>query len=447
MGDVLADPIPEKIKRSPLSLVLEEVATAPATRPEPPVARINKMLMLLGPESSSPERMFIHDLQGILYEVKGKAFAPFLEVKAQFPAFIDKPGLGTGLGSFVFHPEYYDNGLLYTTHTEAAGTAPADYAYDDSIDVVLQWVVTEWKAQDPSATRFTGTHRELLRINMVTGVHGMQELTFHPTAQAGDDDYGLLYLSVGEGGSTLHGHSELCQNLSRPWGTILRIDPRGTNGPNGQYGIPAGNPYAQDGDDTTLGEIWAYGFRNPHRISWDTGGQHAMLISGIGEKNAEEINLGVAGANYGWPQREGTFLIDTRADISRPYPLPPNDSALGFTYPVAQYDHDEGNAISGGFVYRGQAVPELRGKYVFGDIVTGRLFYVESDSLRLGQQATIHELGMQVSGQATDFRTAIGINRVDLRFGLGPNQELFLFTKSDGKVRKVVGGSGRKNGP
>ena len=164
-----------------------------------------------------------------------------------------------------------------------------------------------------------------------------------------------------------------------------------------------------------------------------------MLVSGIGEKNAEELNQGVAGANYGWPQREGTFLIDTHGDLSLPYPLPPNDEQLGFTYPVAQYDHDEGNAISGGYVYRGSAVPSLQGKYVFGDVVIGRLFYVESDQLVLGQQAEIYELGLRVNGQATDFRTLTNINRVDLRFGLGPDDELYLFTKSDGKVYQVTG--------
>ena len=458
LENVLTDPIPTKIKRSGVALVLEPVAQAPATRPEPPVARINKMLMLPGESSpgesspgqaNQPERMFIHDLQGILYEVRNGQFRPYLNLREQQPNFIDKPGLATGFGSFAFHPEFYDNGLLYTTHTEPAGTAPADYAFDDSIDVTLQWVVTAWKTDDPTSATFRGAPRELLRINMVTGIHGMQELTFNPTGSPrdaapgddspGGDDYGLLYLGIGDGGATLHGHPELCQDLSRPWGTILRIDPRGNTSSNGQYGIPASNPFARDGDDQTLGEIFAYGFRNPHRISWDTGGEHAMLISGIGEKNAEELNWGVAGANYGWPQREGTFLIDDRGDISLPYPLPPNDDELGFTYPVAQYDHDEGNAISGGFVYHGEAVPELQGKYVFGDIVTGRLFSVDVNQLKLGQQAEIRELGLRVDGQPTTLREVTGINRVDLRFGLGFDDELYLFTKSDGRMWRVTG--------
>ena len=433
---VLSNPIPEKIASASLALVLEEVAQAPATLSEPPIARINKMLTL--PVADAADRWFIHDLQGVLYEVEDSTFRTYLDVREQLDNFIDKPGLGTGFGSFAFHPDFHNNGLLYTTHTEAPGSAPADYAYSDSIDVTVQWVLTEWQTDDPQADRFAGAPRELLRINMVSGIHGMQELTFNPTAKPDDEDYGLLYLSVGDGGAVLQGHPELTQNLSGPWGSILRIDPRGSNGPNGQYGIPDSNPFAQDGDEQTLGEVWAYGFRNPHRISWDRAGDHKMLISGIGQKNAEEINLGVAEANYGWSEREGTFRLDPQGDIDKPYALPSNDAERGFTYPVAQYDHDEGRAISGGFVYRGKAIPELRGKYVFGDIVTGRLFYVESDSLRLGQQAEVKELGLQIAGRDTDLRSATGINRVDLRFGIGPDQELYLFTKSDGKVRKVV---------
>lgn len=111
---------------------------------------------------------------------------------------------------------------------------------------------------------------------------------------------------------------------------------------------------------------------------------------------------------------------------------------MGFTYPVAQYDHDEGKAISGGHVYRGATIPNLQGKYVFGDIVSGQLFYVESDELQLGKQAKIHELGLWVNEQPTDMRTLTGINRVDLRFGIGFNDELYLFTKSDGKLWRVV---------
>lgn len=429
MGEPLENPVPEKIEHAGLQLVVEEVATAPATRQNSPLARINKMLAFNG-------KLYIHDLQGILYELNDGQFLPFLDIREEKADFIDKPGLGTGLGSFDFHPEYEENGLFYTTHTEAAGTAPADFTYHDSIPVALQWVLTEWKMNDPAAEQFTGSSREMLRINMVSGIHGMQELTFNPTAAPGDADYGLLYLSIGEGGAVINGYPQLCQNHELPWGSIFRLDPEGTNSKNGQYGIPADNPYVNH--PLALEEIFAYGFRNPHRISWDTGGDHKMLISGIGQKNAEEINLGMPGANYGWCVREGTFAIDPDGNIDLPYPLPENDDAYGYTYPVAQYDHDEGRAISGGFVYRGEQVPALLGKYVFGDIVTGRLFIVDSELLELGSQQTVYELRLQANGKPTDWREVTDNKRVDLRFGLGTDNELYMFTKSDGKVWKVV---------
>ncbi len=438
-ADFLEDPIPEKIKESGLRLVLEEVAQAPATAQESPLARINKLLTL---KVGNQDRMFIHDLRGILYELDGNRFHPFLDIRKYKKAFIDKPGLGTGLGSFAFHPDFAKNGVFYTTHTEPPGTAPADFAYEDSIKVTLQWVLSEWTMDDPSAKTFSGTSRELLRANMVNGIHGVQEITFNPLAGPGDEDYGLLYMGTGEGGAVLAGYPFVCGSKARFWGTVTRINPLGNNSQNGQYGIPADNPFANSQDPDVVKEIWAYGFRNPHRISWDMGGDGKMLITNIGQKNVESIYLGVAGANYGWGGREGTFMIDPEGDIDKPYPLPENDPELGYTYPVAMYDHDEGKAISGGFVYRGTLVPQLNGKYIFGDIVTGRLFYVESSDLEPGEQAEIKELGLQANGEETTLRTLTNNNRVDLRFGIGAEEELYLFTKADGKVWKVTSVAG-----
>ena len=98
-------------------------------------------------------------------------------------------------------------------------------------------------------------------------------------------------------------------------------------------------------------EIYAWGFRNPHRISWSKSGQ--LLAVNIGEHNIESLNMIMPGHFYGWPIREGTFLERFFNDIGKVYPLPANDSVYHVTYPVAQFDHDEGTAISGGFEYRG----------------------------------------------------------------------------------------------
>ena len=120
------------------------------------------------------------------------------------------------------------------------------------------------------------------------------------------------------------------------------------------YGIPPSNPFA--GMPGALGEIFAYGFRNAHRLSWDRDG--TLLVSDIGEAQIEELDLVVAGGNYGWPEREGSFSIDVETNPNVVFPLPPEDP-LPYRYPVAQYDHAEGRAIAGGFVYRGRRSPSF----------------------------------------------------------------------------------------
>ena len=427
----LLNPIAEKIPTSDLTLVLEELLTVPASAEAPPLARINKLLAI---ESNQGERLFIHDLRGKLYEIVDNTPRVYLDMVAEQPAFIDNPGFATGFGSFAFHPDFEKNGLFYTTHTEPKDAAPADFAIDDSIRVTLQWVLTEWKTDDPQADAFSGTYRELLRADMYGGAHGFQELTFNPLPTPGEADYGMLYLGVGDGSAALAGYPFLCNNKGKIWGTVLRIDPMGRNSANGQYGIPEDNPFVNDPD--ALGEVWALGFRNPHRISWDRTGSGKMFITTIGQHSVEEVNLGVAGANYGWPEREGTFLFDVLANRELVYPLPAQDS--GYTYPVAQFDHDEGNAVSGGFVYAGTKIPSLKGKYIFGDIPRGKLFYTEVDAMQLGQQAPIYKMGVELNGQKTDLETITQSRRVDLRFGTDRAGELYIFTKSNGSLYKVV---------
>jgi glucose/arabinose dehydrogenase len=269
---------------------------------------------------------------------------------------------------------------------------------------------------------------------MHSQIHGFQEITFNPLANPGDADYGLLYAAVGDGGAGVTKYWSACC-AGGVWGTVLRIDPAGQNGRNGKYGIPKDNPFATA--HAAPPEVWARGFRNPHRISWDLTGSGKMLITEIGQSAIEEVNLGVAGAHYGWPDREGTFATDLPATPASVYARPAKDS-VAYTYPVAQYDHDEGNAISGGFVYAGDRIPLLRGKYVFGDIMGGRVFFTEIGRMEQGRQAPIHELAIEVDGKTTDLATLTRNKRVDLRFGQDGKGELYVFTKADGALWKVV---------
>lgn len=181
------------------------------------------------------------------------------------------------------------------------------------------------------------------------------------------DDQGVGHVPGGNG-----------QDPSNPLGAILRIDPLGDNGVNGQYGVPADNPFV--GDDGKLDEIFAYGFRNPFRISVDapTG---TIWAGDVGQNDIEEVDVVESGGNYGWRVKEGTFLFDPNgADpgfVTERSPGHPE----GLIDPVVEYDHDEGVAVVGGFVYRGDAIPQLQGRYVFGefrdpDTDEGRLLYI-----------------------------------------------------------------------
>lgn len=430
-GTPIPDPIPAGIADSGLELHLEEVLTAPATDSKVPLARINKMVTVPG----SPVRHFLQDMRGTLYQMVDNQLRVYMDFPKLLPHFIPTPGLASGLGSYAFHPEFNTNGLLYTTHTEKANTAPADFAYADSIRVALQWVLTEWKVDNPQAPAFSGSRREMMRVNMVSPIHGVQEITFNPNARPGTPDYGLLYIGIGDGGATENGFPAICNSTARIWSSVLRIDPRGRNSQNGKYGIPPDNPFARDGDDRTLGEVFCRGFRNPNRIYWTPDGK--MLITDIGQTNAEELNLGRAGADYGWPDREGLLRISHRARMDRVFALPKDDDRLGYTYPVALYDHDEGKAISGGYLYTSSALPLLAGKYLFGDVVNGRVFCLDSQQLVPGRQTAFQELTLKVAGKTTSFIELCGNQKTDLRFGQGPGDAYYLYTKTDGKIYRI----------
>ncbi|HZB11727.1 MAG TPA: PQQ-dependent sugar dehydrogenase [Chryseolinea sp.] len=429
--NALTNPIPEPIAMSDLTIGLEVLTTIPASSTEGQLTRICKLDF-----RPDTKELFVVDLRGKLYKLQDRKPLVYLDMAQEKPKFIHKPGLATGFGSFAFHPEFQKNGLLYTTHVESPGSGKADFAYNDSIKVTLQWVLSEWTTDTPNAFPFKGTSRELFRINMVGSFHGVQEITFNPLAKPDDEDYGLLYIGIGDGASVEMGFPFLVHSPEKIWGSIIRIDPEGNNSANGKYGIPPGNPFAQSNNPKIAREIYANGFRNPHRLTWTKKGE--MLASNIGHHNIEALYMILPGHDYGWPIREGSFVINADENMSNIFPLPADDSSFHVTYPVAQYDHDEGNAISGGFEYWGNSLADLQGKCIFGDIVKGRVFYVEMSDLKLGQQAVIREMKVAINGKVTTLVDLCGAQKVDMRFGRDHRGELYVLTKPDGKVYKVV---------
>jgi hypothetical protein len=229
----------------------------------------------------------------------------------------------------------------------------------------------------------------------------------------------------------------------------------------GDYTIPMANRFAADGDAKTLGEIYAYGFRNAHRLSWDTDG--TLFASDIGMNHIEEINIVRNGGNYGWMRREGIWENGRWRGgvLNELFALPPDvlsgRETDGFTYPVAMYDHDEGRAVAGGFAYRGR-IPALQGKFVFGDVQNGRLFAADLAEMKKaddgipGTVAAVEEIQLVVrdaGGQPVGVsmrelvdRTMGGtVSRVDLHIGRTADGELLLTSRQDGTIRLLVADS------
>jgi glucose/sorbosone dehydrogenase len=446
----IPDPLPDPVP-STLGITVEEYAQFPKTEPTPTPtdqrlvrwARINH----LGEVPDGSGRQYVPDLNGKFYLLRDGVPQVYIDILARYPDFVSGRGLGTGSGFITFHPDFAHNGKLYTVHTEWGDALGKPTTFPGQDPVLFQGIITEWTADDPSADVFSGTSREIMRLGFGGQVHGIQQIDFNDTAEPGDPDYGMLYLTVGDGGKGASGTWP--QDRDTPFGKLLRIDPLGTDSANGQYGIPKDNPFA-DPDDGTLDEIYAIGMRDPHRISWDSA-DGRMFLGHIGEHRIESVYDVRAGDNYGWSEREGPFLFKRGDAQCGVYPLPPDDDKYGYTYPVAAFDHnpppghplcsDSGHAISGGYVYRGEQIRELQGKYVFTDLVDGRIFYTEAREMRRGQpMAQIHQLMVyDAAGERVTFQDLVGDKRVDLRFGRDAAGELYLIAKANGKIWKVTG--------
>ena len=451
----ITNPIPKAIPKSELAVGLEEVAQIPSSGTNrEKAARLN----LLTHAGDGSGRLFVNDMRGKLYVIVNGAATVYMNLRQLICADFTYESKQQGFAYFTFHPEFARNGIFYTVTSEIKDSGTPDFRVTktilDSDRNIIESshhdVIREWQAADPSSNTFTGTSREIMRIEEPYSDHNVGQLDFNPNAQPGDKDYGLLYIAVADGGSDGFPVSDTDpldngQDLSTPLGKMLRIDPLGSNSTNGQYGIPKDNPFVGDKDPQTLDEIWAYGLRNPHRFSWDTGGEGKMLIADTGQDFIEEVNLGIKGANYGWGEREGTWVIrENNENIL--FPLPQDDGKYNYTYPVAQYDHDippEKDkypiAIAGGYVYRGKAIPKLVGEYIFADFGSdARFFHVRVNELVNGKQAKVKELRLFDGDKEVSFLEIIGKARSDVRFGVDESGEIYVTSKQDGKVRKLI---------
>lgn len=295
----------------------------------------------------------------------GKPGAPWLDIRGR----VGSEGLEQGLLGLAFAPDYATSGRLYVNYTNRRGDTR----------------VVEFRSRPGARAVSTRTARVVLSQDQPYVNHNGGALAFGPD--------GMLYVALGDGGSG-RDPGNRAQNLGTLLGKVLRIDPSKREAGRG-YAIPAGNPFAAQSGARP--EIWAYGLRNPWRITFDrdTGD---LWIGDVGQNAVEEVDVarkGQAGLDFGWSKREGTDDLKGGPRSARE------------TDPVAQYRHDDGNcSVTGGYVVRGPGAPSLAGKYVYADWCTGQAWAIDATApgapeditRRLGRIAGVTSFGEDRAG-------------------------------------------------
>src|SRR5688572_3436297 len=451
------DPFPTPIAAT--EGVVRVSFTAFATIPD--VAGQPARMMLLAPEPGG-RRLFVNAMQGPLFSIiadpstqrSGQVATVALYLDINDPKWdvrVQSQGNERGFQSFAFHPQFNQAGSRgfgkFYTYTDTTNMMPpADFTAAGAAKETHDTVLLEWTAKTPGAPTYDGgPPRELIRMRQPFANHNAGQLAFNPNAAVGTPDFGLLYIGVADGGSG-GDPLELSQNLGSAFGKIFRIDPVGTNSANKKYGIPAANPMLKT--TGALPEIYAYGVRNPQRFAWDSRNGN-MFLADIGQNIVEELSLVTAGANLGWNDWEGSYQFISRQAVGLDKPR----SDPKVTYPVAEYGQLDpllqgSSAATGVVVYRGTAIKQLANLVLWGDNPSGEIFYVNADKLPNGGQDPIRRVLLNHNGAAKTFLEVIKeknaaqgkpvATRADLRFGSGPDNQVFLLNKRDGIVRLLV---------
>lgn len=337
------------------------------------VGGLDKPIFVTAP--AGDDRIFIVAQDGLIYIFDGDLVAePFLDIRAD----VDSGGLEQGLLGLAFHPAYADNGRIFVHYTNNNGDTQ-----------VVEYAAVSNTSADPASAR------TLLEVDQPAANHNGGMIQFGPD--------GYLYVGLGDGGAAndRFGNGQRTDTLLA---TILRLDVNGGD----PYAIPPDNPFITGGGAP---EVWAYGLRNPWRFAFDFAGG-TLTIGDVGQDSREEVNVVSAdrgGLNYGWPEAEGDLCLAT--DCST------------FVAPALTYDHGVGCSVTGGFVYRGDAIPELEGHYFYSDWCAGWI-----RSFRwTGAEAT----------DLRDWTQDLGLVGQVTSFGHDAAGELYV-TTGDGSVLKLV---------
>jgi glucose/arabinose dehydrogenase len=448
-GQSTKDPYPTPIQATDgvIKVKFVEFATIPDLGAVAP-----RMMMLV--DEAATHRLFVHLMTGPIYSVSydGKTVAQFLDVNApNWGVNVQAGSHDSGFQSFAFHPQFNQRGTpgygKFYTYTDTSNIEPKADFLPNGPGHTHDTVLLEWTAKNPQAAVYDGvTPREIFRTAKPFTIHNGGQIAFNSLAKPGSADYGLLYVGVADGGTGGDPYKH-AQNLSFAFGKILRIDPLGSNSPNGKYGIPSTNPFVKNVKPGTLGEIYAYGCRNPQRFSWDPKNGN-MFMADIGQEVVEKITLVKPGANLGWNIWEGSFTYGPgKVGTENPRSDPE------VTYPIVDFDHTDplfqkSVAVTGVFAYRDTAIKQLTNKLIFGDNPSGEIFYVDADNLPKGGQDAMRRILFDDKGSTKTLLQLIQeknvsqgktpAKRTDMRLNLGHDGKIFVLNKADGVIRLLV---------
>ncbi len=326
-------------------------------------------------------RIFIVQQTGTIRVISGGSLltSSFLDITSK----VNFDGAEQGLLGLAFHPSYSQNRRFYLN-------------YDRLSSGQIQTVMAEYQASTDPNVADPASERILLTVDQPFPNHKGGQLAFGPD--------GFLYIGLGDGGS---GGDPLGngQNRQTLLGKILRIDV--DHADTGiQYAIPVDNPFVGGSD---RGEIWADGFRNPWRFSFERG-TGRLFVADVGQDKFEEVDLVQKGLNYGWNIMEGAHCFNP----------PSGCNMTGLTLPITEYDHSEGEVIIGGYVYHGTAIPAVVGAYLFADFSNGKIWELTENS-GTWTRTLLLTTGRNISS-----------------FGQDAAGELYVVDYSSGSVLKIV---------
>jgi len=330
-------------------------------------------------------RWFVVEQPGIVRVFDNQANVAASSVFADISARVDDSFNEAGLLGMAFHPDFALNGEVFLSYTRGGP---------------LTSVVSRFTVEASGDSLDEASEEVILEAAQPNSNHNGGNIRFGPDR--------LLYAGFGDGGGAGDPNGN-GQDTSTYLGSIVRIDVDGAP----PYEIPGTNPFANNAEcmggagNASCPEIYAWGFRNPWRFSFDRqGGQ--LWVGDVGQGSWEEIDRVQRGQNYGWNEREGAHCFASTCSLMN-------------VDPIAEYDRSLGQSVTGGYVYRGTAIPRLVGTYVFGDFVSGQLFSVPADS----PQGTVPDVRID---------TSLNISS----FGQGEDGELYALDYATGTIHKIV---------